>query len=202
MQKTNLDQKIFMAQSFLDSTNLHERSKKLPIEANSREEAQAKLEDTKLRIKFVNHFLYAMVFELSIKIIWEIEQGKEPPYHHNILRLYRQLSHASQQKISDMYDDQVSNMEKVILECNGRRNEQGQITNLNMDLQSLEDALKANELTVKNFKYDGQLNGKSSVLCSILWDFNKEIFWILPQSIANAIVFPKNLLKYAISLQC
>lgn len=205
MLQTDLDRKIFMAQSFLDSTNLNERTIAFPIESNSidvnsPEEVQAKLEDTKRNIKYVTHFLYAMVFELSIKIIWEIEQGEEPPYHHNILCLYRQLSQASQQKISDMYDDQVSNMEKLISECNGRKNRGGEIVNLNLDLQSLEDALEVNEQIVKNFKYDGQLNGKSSVLCSIMW--GGDTMWILPRLIADAITFPKALLKYAISLQC
>ena len=141
-----------------------------------------------------------MVFELSIKIIWEIEKGKAPPYHHNILCLYRQLSQASQQKISDMYDDQVFNMEKLISECNRRRNKGGEIVNLKVDLQSLEDALEVNEQIVKNFKYDGQLNEKSSVLCSIMWA--GDTMWILPRSIANAVIFPKTLLRYAISLQC
>ena len=189
-----------MAQGFLDSANLHERAREFPIEANSIEEAQAKAGDIKLKIKLVTHFQYAMVFELCIKIIWEIEQGKEPPYHHNILCLYRQLSQASQQKISDMYDDQVSNMNRVISECNGRRNEGGQIVNLNLDLQSLENALEVNEKIVKNFKYDGQLNGKSSVLCSIMW--NSTGIWTLPKLIADAITFPKDLLEYTISLQC
>ena len=177
MLKTDLDRKIFMAQSFLDSANLNEQTREFPIEANSREEAEAKLADTKRNIKTVTHFLYAMVFELSIKIIWEIEQGKEPSYHHNILPLYRQLSQASQQKISDMYDIQISNMEKFISECNGRRNRGGEIVNLKLDLQSLEDALEVNEQIVKNFKYDGQLNGKSSVLCSIMWA--DDTMWIL-----------------------
>lgn len=192
-----------MAQSFLDSANLNERTRTFPIEfnsteVNSREKVQAKLEDTKRNIKIVTHFLYAMVFELSIKIIWEIEQGKESPYHHNTLQLYRQLSQASRQKISDMYDLQISNMEKLISECNGKRNRTGEIVNLKMDLQSLEDALEVNEQIVKNFKYDGQLNGKSSVLCSIMWA--DDTMWILPQSIANTIIFPKALLEYAISL--
>lgn len=203
MLQTDLDRKIFMAQSFLDSTILNERTIAFPIEANSvnsPEEVQAKLENIKLGIKHVTHFLYAMVFELSIKIIWEIEHGKEPQHRHNILHLYKQLSQASQQKISDMYDDQVSNMEKLISECNGRRNEGGEIVNLNLDLQSLEDALEVNEQIVKNFKYDAQLNGKSSVLCSIMWD--GDTMWILPRLIADAITFPKALLKYAISLQC
>ena len=75
--------------------------------------------------------------------------GKEPPHHHNILELYKQLSQASQQKISDMYDIQVSNMEKIISDSNGKRNRGGGIVNLKLDLQSLEDALEVNEQVVQ-----------------------------------------------------
>ena len=203
MLQTDLDRKIFMAQCFLDSADLNEHTIAFPIElnsidVNSPEEVQARLEDTKRNIKYVTHFLYAMVFELSIKIIWEIEQGEEPPYQHNILRLYKQLSQASQQEISDLYDAQVSNMERLISELNGRRNRGGEIVNLNPDLQSLEDALEVNEQIVKNFKYDGRLNGNCSVLCSIMWVGDTQ--WMLPQSTANAVIFPKALLRYAISL--
>lgn len=187
-----------MAQSFLDTAQLHELTQNCVI-GSTPEEAQAKKDDAALGKKFVTHFLYAMVFELSIKIIYEIEQRKEAPYHHNILCLYKELSPAAQQKISDLYDIQVSNMKKLISECNGRRNRGGQIVNLKMDLQTLEDALEVNEQTVTNFKYDGKINGKSSVLCSTMWTDNR--IFILPQVIAEAIIFPKELLEYAVSLK-
>lgn len=187
-----------MAQSFLNSATLHELSPTL-VMSNSIEEAQAKKDDNALGKKFVTHFLYAMVFELSIKIIYEIEQGEAAPRHHKISILYKDLSPAAQQKISDLYDVQVSNMKKVISECNGRRNKGGKIVNLKPDLQTLEDALEVNEQTVTNFKYDGGFNGKSSVFCSTMW--TDDHILILPQLIAKTIVFPKDLLEYAISLK-
>ena len=198
MLNTGLDRKIFMAQSFLNSATLHELSPTL-VRGHSIEEAQAKEDDNALGKKFVTHFLYAMVFELSIKIIYEIEQGEAAPHHHNISGLYKKLSPVAQQKISDLYDAQVSNMKKVISECNGRRNRGGEIVNLNPDLQSLEDALKSNEQTVTDFKYDGGFNGKSSVLCSIMW--TDDLIYALPKLIAEAIIFPRTLLEYAISLK-
>ena len=201
MLKTDLDRKIFMAQSFLDSAIFHEKTLNIVTDdiADSLKDAKSKLDDIALRRKLVSHFSYAVVFELSIKIIWEIEQGMAAPYHHNILCLYKKLSKESKQKISDMYNAQVDNMKKLLAECNGRRNRGGQIVNLNPDLQSLEDALKANEQTVKNFKYDGRFNGKSSVLCSIMWTDDR--IYVLPQIIADTIIFPKALLEYAISFK-
>ena len=200
MPKTDLDKKIFMAQSFLDSAIFLEKTQDfLPADLfNSPEDARAKF-DNPLPRKVVIHFSYAVVFELSIKIIWEIEQGKEAPHHHNISLLYKKLSPVSKQKISDLYAVQVSNMKKLISECNGRKNRSGQIVNLNPDFQSLQEALEVNQQTVKNFKYDGQFKEKSSVLCSIMW--TDDLIYVLPKLISDAIVFPKCLLEYAISLK-
>lgn len=201
MAKTDLNRKIFMAKSFLNSAIFHEKTLNIVTGdmADSLEDAKSKLSDIVFRRKLVTHFLYAIVFELSIKIIWEIEQGKEAPYHHNIWELYDALSQPSQQKISDMYDIQVSHITNLITQCKGQIDSEGGIVDITLDLQSLEDALQANEQTVKNFKYDGRFNGKSSVLCSLMWD-DKEIH-VLPKAIADAITFPKSLLEYAISLK-
>ena len=147
-------------------------------------------------LKIATHFLYAMVFELSIKIIWEIEQGTEAAHHHNILCLYEQLSDVAKQQISNMYDIQYSNMEKCISELISRPN--GEVLK-GLELQSLEDALKGNAKIVRDFKYDGKFNGKSSILGSIIW--KDDTYWILPPSISTIIVsFPTDLLNYAVSI--
>lgn len=204
MLQTDLDRKIFMAQSFLDSAIFHEKTLNyVPKDmAATPEEANEKLPDIRIKRKVVTHFLYAMVFELSIKIIWGIEQKMDAPYHHNIWSIYKQLSQGSQQKISDMYSKQVHNTKNLLIsQCNGQIDTEGKIKilNLTFDLQSLEDALKVNEQVVKNFKYDVQFNGKSSALCSVMWG-DREI-WAMPKAVANAITFPKALLEYAISLK-
>ena len=191
MLNTDLDRKIFMARHFLDVAAFLEKSPYFAI-GESEEKAVARLHEARLGKKCVIHFLYAVSFEISIKIIWEIEQGESAPYSHNILRLYEELSPASQQKISDMYDSQVSNMKKLIAQI-------PECAHYNWDLQSLEDALEVNESVVKNFKYDGEIRGKSSVFCSMMWA-DDEIL-ISPQITAEAIVFPKALFNYAISLK-
>ena len=179
-----------MARSFLDVAAFLEKSPNF-ARGESLEEAHSSLSHAPLRKKYVIHFQYAIVFELSIKIIWEIEQGKNAPHSHNILRLYKELSLPLQQKISDMYDSQVSNMKKLISQI-------PELANLNLNLQSLEDALEVNEDIIKNFKYDGKISGKSSAFCSIVWTDN--YIDVLPQAIAEIIIFPKALFDYAISL--
>lgn len=196
---TGLLQKIIMAKSFLDSATFQEETSDL-IRFDMVDSPLGEKVEYKRRKKRVTHFLYALVFELSIKIIYEIEQGEKAPHHHNIWSLYnKKLSPASKKRIFDMYDNQVSTAKNLIVQFNGLPDTDGRPWDLNLDMQSLEEALKANEEIVVNFKYDGQFKGKCSVLCSMMWYNDQHI--ILPKALANAIVFPKALLEYAISLK-
>ena len=69
MLNTNLDRKIFMAQRFLDSAQLHELTQNCVI-GSSVEETLAKRDDTALGRKLVTHFLYVMVKDWSWKIVF------------------------------------------------------------------------------------------------------------------------------------
>ena len=167
MLETGLDQKIFMAENFLDSAQLLEATTNY-VSSDTRENAEARLADNILRRKTVTHFLYAMVIEISIKVIWEIEKGETPKYNHDIWSRYTELSPDSQQKIANMYNTQVANINTIVSQCNGEKDRGGRIVNITLDLQSLEDALKSNRQTVRDFKYDGKFDGKSSALCSVM----------------------------------
>ena len=196
MDNTSLTDKIKMAQGFLDSAQLLERTLN-QIVAKSQEEAESKVDDTRYTRKMTAHFLYAVVLELCIKIIWEIEHNTPPKPNHDIFSRYRELSKESRQAISDMYDTQVQNTENTISRANfGVVDNKGDVVNLCIQLQSLEDALKSNPQTMRDFKYDGKLTGKSSVFGSIMWSTDR--IYILPNP--EFIVFPEHLLTYAISL--
>ena len=193
---SDLNRKISMAKSFLDLTQLLERTTN-QRNAASQEEAKSKADDTRFGRKMAAHFLYTVVIELCIKIIWEVEHNRSPKTNHDILSRYIELSPESKQAISDMYDTQVKNTNHIISLANsGIRDNHGDIVNLCPQLQSLEDALTSNQETIKNFKYDGKLDQKSSVLCSMIWN-DGEIFIL---SKPELIVFPTLLLEYAISL--
>ena len=192
-----LYRKIYMAENFLDSAQLLEATTNF-VSADSQEDAEARLAENTLRRKTVTHFLYAMVIEISIKVIWEIEKGNTPEYNHDIWSRYTELSLDSRYKISDLYETQVANINTIVTRCNRQKDNGGRIVNITLDLQSLEDALKANEQTVINFKYDGKFEGKSSALCSVMR--TDSLIYALPRSIANAIIFPRQLLDYVISL--
>lgn len=193
---SELNRKISMARYFLDSAQLLERTINVVI-ADSQEDAEAKGSDTTFGRKMTVHFLYSIVFELCIKIIWECEHNIPPKLTHNILSLYEELSDNSKRKITELYNIQVRNIEAIISDANsGKKNRRGDIVHLSVKLQSLEDALTSNQDTIKNFKYVGRLGGKSSVLCSILWTEDR----ICTLSTPELIVFPESLLKYTISL--
>ena len=116
---TSLNQKISMARWFLDSAQLLERTTNQII-AGSQEEAEAKVDDTRYGRKMTAHFLYSVVFELCIKVIWEIEHNKPPIPNHDIFSRYTELSKKMKQAISDIYDTQVTNIKHIISQANGQ----------------------------------------------------------------------------------
>ena len=196
MDNTSLTEKTKMAKTFLESVQFLEGTLN-QIFAKSQEEAESKADDTRYTRKMTAHFLYAIVFELCIKIIWEIEHNEPPKTNHDILSRYRELSKESRQAISDMYDNQVKITQNIISRSNsGVTDNYGETVSLCIELQSLEDTLKSNPETMRDFKYDGKLTQKSSAFGSIMW--SKDRKYIL--SDPNFIVFPEQLLTYAISL--
>ena len=197
---SELSRRIKMAKYFLDSVTLLELSlgQIIQIVAESEESARAKVDDTTFGRKMTAHFLYAIIFELCIKIIWEIEHKTTPPFTQDILSLYNELSDDSRRKITELYDKQVRNIEAVISDANsGIKNKGGDIVNLSVNLQSLQEALASNAETIKNFVYEGIIGGKSSVFSSILWTHDR--IYTIPKP--ELIIFPKYLLDYAISLK-
>lgn len=186
---SDLDDKIRMAKSFLDSAKLLERTTNAVI-ADSQEEAKAKVDDTRYDRKMTAHFLYSIVFELCIKIIWEIEHGKPPKLNHDIFSLYEELSLKSKQDISKMYDTQLTNINHIISLSKGK-------LSVILPVQTLQDALKVNAEIMRDFKYDGKLTGKSSALGSIVWTSDR--IYTLPKP--ELIVFMDLLLDYTISLK-
>ena len=199
----DLNRKIFMAKNFLHTAGVLERIPKAILLTEqeerelSQEEIHLKKEDALCRKKYVLHFLYATVIELSIKVIWGCEKNKIAPYSHEILSLYDALSDEPLLQISNMYKLQVTNTEHLISHANGVTDSLGGIVDLRPNLQLLEDALKSNSQTMTDFKYDGQFKGKSSALSSIIWHDNE--IHLLPTP--KLTVFPKLLLEYATSLK-
>ena len=183
-----LEEKLRIAETFMETAEFLEIAPFTAFIGESKEKIEARKDKQRLQRKEVCHFLYAIVFELAIKIIWETDKGKECRRTHNILDLYKELSLKKQSPIKDLYDNQVSIIKNREGERGGKKIRFKDLA----DFQSLDEALKSNQDTITNFKYDGQFRGKSSVMGSVIW--NSKGIWTLPEGF---VVFPKKLLKYA-----
>ena len=183
-----LEEKLRTAESFMETARfLDLTAGKLAIE-KSAAAAKARIEKQRYQAKTVCHFLYAVVFELAIKIIWTIDKGEDCRPTHDILSLYKELSSEKQLRIRSLYDSQVSS-----LNVEGTQQDGSSISVENLvDLQTLEEALESNKDTITNFKYDGQFHGKSSAIDGVIW--KGETVWIMPE---RFVVFPEELLAYA-----
>ena len=181
-------QKLEMAEAFLETAMLIEGP--YLLESNSREEVDARASKLRWQKKKVCHFLYAMVFELAIKIMWEVENSRESEHIHNILQIYKELSRKKRSKIRQLYDTQVSEITNQVGQRNGARIRVEDLT----EFQSLKQALKANYATVTAFKYHGLYKGKSSVIGGVIWNEDVEQIYIFPE---RFVIFPKEIVKYA-----
>ena len=193
----DIEDKIRMAKSFLDTANFLEHTINGVI-ADSLESAELKRVETKLMRKHVLHFLYAIIIEICIKIIHGIEKNEVAPRIHKIINLYKKLLPQTKREISNRYKLQISQMEKHVLKpFNEKTLTDGR--SVNIQLPTLKEALELNEWIVKDFKYDAKLRGKSSALGSLIWDEKLQRQWTVP--IPDLVIFPKLLLEYAISLK-
>ena len=140
------------------------------------------------QLKKACYYHHAIVVEIATKIIWAIDKGEQCEKTHDILRLYKELSIDKQQRIKELYDDQVS-----AFKVQGRKGD-GSSVHLEklVDLKSLEETMKANENTIRDFKYDGQFHGKSSAIGGVIW--NDQTVWVMPEGF---VAFPVQLLAYA-----
>ena len=176
------EEKLEMAEAFMASAESLETMPLLKVFGDSAKDQQ------RHQRKRVCYFLYAIIFELSIKIIWEIENGEKCRHTHKILEIYTELSSEKQLHIKSLYNNQAT----IIRTMKKQPEKSKALNNNSIKFQSLDEALESNENTVINFKYDGIFQGKSSLIGGVIW--NKEDSWILPHV---SVVFPKELLQYA-----
>ncbi len=133
--------------------------------------------------------LNAVVFEIAIKVIWELDHDEECRHTHNIDTLYDELNEKSRRELKEIYDEKSTVL--AGLEGTNKKGQRIRLEDL-VQFQSLQDALVANKYIMKNFKYDGGFNGKSSAMGSVIW--NKGILWTIPP--LGHARFPEALYRY------
>ena len=130
----------------------------------------------------VCHILYAIVFEISIKIVWELDNGQACRHTHDINALFDELADDSQSKIRSIFDVQVASVSEIEGTLSGVTRKLGDV----VPFSSWKEALQANEDIVKNFKYDNKFKGKSTLVGSSIW--NGRTLWDLPPGYESFVV--------------
>ena len=161
---------------YLTDTPLHP----FPVSAEVAGDASAvesARDDHHLRRVTIAHLLNVTVFELGIKMLWEIDKGSKPSNTHNITALFECLSDSTKRHLKNLYEDTRARLiEHPITHRDGQPAILGDL----IAFQSLDEALKANEDTIKNFKYDMQVRGKSTVLGGLWWNLETGLMWARP----------------------
>ena len=178
MKDNRFDSKISSMRSCMEIAKYLDDSPQhlIPAPANATEADRLKLADRhRWSRKNVSHMLNAIVLEIAIKVTWELDNDKECRHTHNISKLYNELGEESRRELKRIYDEKFATISGL-----QGTNKNGQTVRIGdlVQLQSLQDALVANEDTMKNFKYDGDFNGKSSAMGSVIW--SKDLLWIIP----------------------
>lgn len=178
MEKSRLDSRMSSMRYCMDVAKYLDDSPQhfipLPSGASDAEIQQAR-DQHRLSRKNVAHMLNAIVLEIAIKVIWELDNNEDCRYTHNICSLFGELREKSRGELTEIYDGKLAMLARV--EGTDKRGQRIKLGDL-VQLQSLQEALVANEDTMKNFKYDGDFNGKSSAMGSVIW--SNEILWTIP----------------------
>ena len=160
----------------------------VPLTASDAEIEEAR-HKARLSRKHISHMLNAIVLEIAIKVLWELDNKKESRHTHDIGSLYKELNRKSRQQVRRIYDGKSAALAGI--EATNKAGERARLGDI-AQLQSLEEALQANEETMKNFKYDGEFKGKSSAMGSVIWD--KETLWTMPR--LDQVRFPEAVYRY------
>ena len=101
------------------------------------------------RSKKIVHMLGAIALEIAIKVVWELDNSYECRFTHDVMTLFSELTERSQRELRSMYNEKSAIIAK--LEGTDRKGKRIRISDL-VEFQSFDEALTANEDTMKNFK--------------------------------------------------
>ena len=122
--------------------------------------------------------LYAIVVELVVKHIWEQQQGKTAKYHHDVHCLFKKLRSDTRCYIESLYDECCVPYKNAI-QVGTRQHGSNAVA---VEMANLEEALHWNKKTMKNFKYEMTLQGRS-VPTGIFW--TSETHWVTSSTFPN-----------------
>jgi len=136
------------------------------------------------------HFLHCIIFELLIKILYEIENGKEykdknGKYSHDISQIYQKLDIKHREEIERIYSVESKKIYNYDYRIPINR------------VETLEEALEGNREIVTKYKYGSKAPNIPSVISSIIFfrsktrDFSGKIRDFTMTNIPIEIDYPK-----------
>lgn len=128
---------------------------------------------------FANPFLYSVIFELSIKSMWEISYKKvfdKKKYGHRIVEVYPDLKKDFCDFISNQYHLEINRFREII---NNHQNNYEKGESPTTDFLSIEECLAENNNLIVNGKYEFQLGDKINVVSGTIPNQASDNFHVL-----------------------
>jgi hypothetical protein len=119
--------------------------------------------DNVLRHAVTGHFLKAIVLELIIKALFELDHKEVVPFTHNLANIFKDLNVETKVQLSSLYNKARKRHEHHFASVKIK----------DVVFHPLNKALSNNELTIKNFKYDAMGTNSNASIDSA---FIKDVF--------------------------
>ncbi|MDO3386332.1 hypothetical protein QWI17_10825 [Gilvimarinus sp. SDUM040013] len=172
------EEKIRAAESFIKSTKIQ-----LSIKPADQSHHEKFIRDDFFQINATCYFLNAVVFELIVKIFWEIDNGRECRHTHLLDKLYPELSDWSRAFLENQYITLKNEVESTLKDAKGK-------SDLNITYADLESALVTNKEVVMDYKYEMKPNSSNSVFDSIVT--SQDFYYTIPYQLCEKF-FSKSL---------
>ncbi|MBN7820323.1 hypothetical protein [Bowmanella yangjiangensis] len=172
------EEKIRAAESFIKSTKIQ-----LSIKPADQSHHEKFIRDDFFQINATCYFLNAVVFELIVKIFWEIDNGRECRHTHLLDKLYPELSDGSRAFLENQYITLKNEVESTLKNAKGK-------SDLNITYADLESALVTNKEVVMDYKYEMKPNSSNSVFYNIVT--SQDFYYTIPYQLCEKF-FSKSL---------
>ena len=177
MDEARLKNRISSMQNSMDVAKYLDSRPPIKVPKNA---SRALIEKTQDRLgwssKSVAYMLNAIVLEIAIKVIWELDNGGKCKHTHDISKLFKNLDCTSQSDLKCLFDEKTRLLANLEVTRGETRIRLGEL----LQFQSWEETLVANRGVMVKFKYDGRFKGKSSAMGSAMWNEDGGIVWMLP----------------------
>ena len=166
-------EKFYMAKCFWDSSRFLSRMK--PLGEKERENF---INNQQLKFYTTCYFLNSMIFELVIKVLYELDKSKLCDKTHNLGKIYNNLSKENQEFIEGQYNCLKRSLETKIVSPAKKQKK------IDIGYCDFQRALELNQRVITDFKYDNNFFEESSVFlpCITSEEGKQRTVYLIPES--------------------